>query len=113
MKTRKIICILIIVVFSLSACNAYEKEENSSHETVVINAGDATVNGYLLPDAASASAVSDYSNTAAYIGNKNSHIFHTADCSSAKNMKDTNKVFFENRNAAAESGYTPCKSCNP
>ena len=48
-----------------------------------------------------------------YIGNKNSHVFHTPDCSGVKNMNEKNKVTFESREAAVEAGYKPCSSCNP
>lgn len=50
---------------------------------------------------------------ASYIGNKNSHVFHTPDCGGVKNMNEKNKVTFENREEAVEAGYHPCSSCNP
>ena len=48
-----------------------------------------------------------------YIGNKNSHVFHTPDCGGVKNMSEKNKIEFESREAAVEAGYKPCSSCNP
>ena len=48
-----------------------------------------------------------------YVGNKNSHVFHYANCSGAKNMKEKNKVEFATREDAVKAGYTPCSSCNP
>lgn len=48
-----------------------------------------------------------------YIGNKNSKIFHNPDCSSVAKTKDKNKVVFSTRKEATESGYSPCKTCNP
>lgn len=49
----------------------------------------------------------------AYIGNKNSKVFHTPDCASVSEMSNKNKVNFQNRKDAEKSGYTPCGSCNP
>lgn len=48
-----------------------------------------------------------------YVGNKNSHIFHSSDCKSANKMSDENKVYFTSRSEATDSGYTPCQSCKP
>lgn len=50
---------------------------------------------------------------ATYVGNKNSKIFHLADCSSAEKMSEENKVYFNSRDDAVKEDYTPCKSCNP
>ncbi len=48
-----------------------------------------------------------------YVGNKNSKVFHSSDCSSVENTKDKNKVYFNTRDDAVNKGYTPCKACNP
>ena len=49
----------------------------------------------------------------AYIGNRNSRIFHHSWCASVRKMKDHNKVGFGSRDDAVNSGYRPCKNCNP
>ncbi len=48
-----------------------------------------------------------------YIGNKNSKKFHISTCDGIKNMKETNKVKFSNRDDAVQSGYSPCNTCQP
>lgn len=48
-----------------------------------------------------------------YIGNKNSKIFHYADCSSVGKMKAENRVGFSSRDEAIGGGYRPCKKCSP
>lgn len=48
-----------------------------------------------------------------YIGNKNTKKFHKRNCSSIGQMKESNKVPFDTRDAAVNSGYVPCKRCNP
>lgn len=48
-----------------------------------------------------------------YIGNKNSKVFHSSDCSSVSNMKDSNRVYFDNRKDAIDKGFSPCQACNP
>ena len=53
------------------------------------------------------------SQAANYIGNKNSHVFHTSDCGSVQKMSEKNKVAFDSREAAVEAGYKPCSTCNP
>ena len=48
-----------------------------------------------------------------YIGNKNSHVFHSASCNSVKDMKEKNKIEFQSRDEAITNGYKPCSRCNP
>jgi hypothetical protein len=49
----------------------------------------------------------------AFIGNKNSHVFHRSTCSSASSMSEKNKVAFSSREEAVDAGYKPCGKCNP
>lgn len=53
--------------------------------------------------------------TYSYIGNKNSHVFHYPDCDSVKDMKEKNKVYFEDttRDEVIENGFKPCGRCKP
>ncbi len=48
-----------------------------------------------------------------YIGNKSSRVFHLGSCKSVNKMSDKNKVYFDSRKQAAESGYSPCGYCKP
>ncbi|MBQ7999903.1 MAG: MBL fold metallo-hydrolase [Ruminococcus sp.] len=49
----------------------------------------------------------------AYIGNKNSKVFHLPACGSVSEMSDKNKVNFQSREDAVGAGYKPCGSCDP
>ena len=46
-----------------------------------------------------------------YIGNSGSKKLHLPSCSNLP--KEENRVYFENRETAISSGFTPCKGCNP
>ena len=48
-----------------------------------------------------------------YVGNKNSRVFHSPDCSSVSSMSEKNKVLFGSREQALEEGYLPCALCDP
>lgn len=48
-----------------------------------------------------------------YIGNKNTHIFHYATCSSVQEMNPSNEIMFNSREEAISQGYRPCKKCDP
>ena len=50
---------------------------------------------------------------ASYIGNKNTKKFHHPNCSSVKQMKDSNKVPLASREQAINLGYDPCGNCLP
>lgn len=50
-----------------------------------------------------------------YIANKNTKKFHYPGCKSVKQMKESNKVYFEGvtREYMIEQGYDPCGNCDP
>ena len=49
----------------------------------------------------------------AYVGSKNSEIYHLAGCSQAERIKAENLLGWESMEAAEASGRTPCKVCLP
>lgn len=72
--------------------------------------GESYAEGYAepIPDPVPGNGV------AAYIGNKNSMIFHLPDCGSVDKMKEKNKVYFYgDREEPISQGYEPCGGCNP
>ena len=49
-----------------------------------------------------------------YIANMNTKKFHYPSCSSVKQMKESNKWYFDgSRDELISQGYDPCKRCNP
>ncbi|MCJ7692689.1 MAG: hypothetical protein MUO22_04670 [Sedimentisphaerales bacterium] len=48
-----------------------------------------------------------------YVASKNSGVFHKPQCSSAKRIKSTNLVGYNNRAEAVEAGKRACKRCKP
>ena len=48
-----------------------------------------------------------------YVGNANSKVFHYSDCTSANKMNPANKIIFNSRDEAVQTGYRPCKKCKP
>lgn len=59
--------------------------------------------------------ISDIATTAVshiqIVGNKNSKIYHLADCPGAKAMNEANKIFFDSIEAALAAGYRAAKNC--
>ncbi len=128
--------VLILVLTALLLCGCTANQQALSKEDIVFNVPtDATVNGYLtgsaleeeaysqssgMPDVINpedtvvASAASTVSATAGdYCGNTNSKVFHSADCTSVSNMKESNKIYFKTREEFIANGYSPCGRCNP
>ena len=82
------------------------KETNTPEETL-----DRT-----LPEQTDAPALENSTEEpqVAYIANTNTKKFHYPDCSSVKDMKESNKLYFTGtRDELIEQGYQPCKRCNP
>ncbi len=75
-------------------------------DKIYISTNDATTEVNSLPTPTQAE-------TAPYIGNRNSKVFHLNTCGGIKDMKDKNKVEFSNREDATKAGYKPCASCKP
>ena len=48
---------------------------------------------------------------AAFVGNKDSKIYHKADCKMAAKMKAENKTTFATKEEAEKAGYKACKTC--
>ncbi|MEW6358735.1 MAG: Ada metal-binding domain-containing protein [Planctomycetota bacterium] len=45
------------------------------------------------------------------IGNKESKVYHKADCAAVKKMKEENKVEFASEEEAKKAEFKPCKKC--
>ncbi len=50
-----------------------------------------------------------------YVASKRSKgfVFHRPDCPHAKAILEENKTIFRNRDEALDSGYSPCRTCQP
>lgn len=80
--------------------------------TRVIGGGEtAVINGETANTAAA--DMDDAAGNAAYIGNRNTKKFHSPSCDSVREMKESNRVEFSDREEAIDAGYKPCGRCNP
>ncbi|HIU63712.1 MAG TPA: hypothetical protein IAB06_01550 [Candidatus Avacidaminococcus intestinavium] len=50
---------------------------------------------------------------ASYVGNVQLYKFHYFSCRYVGKMNEGNKVWFDKRQQAVNSGYVPCKACRP
>ncbi len=48
-----------------------------------------------------------------YVSSKNSQVFHSPECRSAKRIKPENLVGYNSRDEAIQAGKRPCKVCKP
>lgn len=62
---------------------------------------------------ASGAPAADQEQTASYIGNSNSKVYHDTRCQSVEDMKEKNRVAFLTADQAEAAGYRPCKNCCP
>ncbi|MHB0885513.1 MAG: Ada metal-binding domain-containing protein [Bacillota bacterium] len=51
--------------------------------------------------------------TGPFVGSKNSDVYHWPWCSSAKQIKPSNQVWFDTAANAQKAGYRPCSKCQP
>ena len=83
----------------------YSDADRVQTETYTEQSGGGTSNFQTYDD--------PYAGSAPYIGNANSRKFHYSWCSSVSDMKPSTRVEFYSRDDAVNSGYVPCKRCNP
>ena len=128
---RRYIAPLILCIILLCGCSA---KETSKENIEILEADGTPAKEYstlkeVLADSyagennqmpnyieAEDTAVADgnqVSVSATYFGNKNSKIFHKANCSSAQKTKEENRVYLSSRDEFVSKGYSPCKICSP
>ena len=74
---------------------------------------DLNLTSEVLDDTATTRSLPTDNQESVYIGNKKSHVFHSASCNSVKDMSEKNKIEFQSRDEAITKGYKPCSRCNP
>jgi len=73
----------------------------------------ANTSAIIVEPRASEVAVDSVSLGGQYVGSKNSSVFHSAGCRSAKRISAKNLVRYKSRSEAINSGKRPCKICKP
>ena len=48
-----------------------------------------------------------------FVGNKDTKVFHKADCVHVGKIKESNRTSFASAAEATKAGYHPCKVCKP
>lgn len=114
---KRFLALLISVVLIFSFCGCENKNINVEKAPIKINLPtDDSVNGYRKTDSeikTETIILNEATENYSYCGNKNSKKFHKANCSSLKNTKEENKVFYKTREEFINNSYSPCKKCNP
>ena len=57
------------------------------------------------------SSVSDGGQFAGYVASKSGTKYHLPWCAGAKQIKESNKIFFKTKEEAEKAGYTPASNC--
>lgn len=115
MKRLLALLISLLLIFTLSGCQT--KNTYNDKTPIKINLPtDDSVNGYRKNDSEIINGsiiVKETTENYKYFGNKNSKKFHKASCSSLKNTKEENKIFYKTREEFINNSYSACKNCNP
>lgn len=91
--------------------NTESKVDNSEVDKATISDESTVIEDpVVIEDKVSNESVTSIEDTI-YIGNKNSNKLHKDTCDNLP--KDINRIYFNSREDAINSGYEPCKSCNP
>ncbi len=115
MKRFLALFISILLVFTLSGCQTKDTAVNKTPVKINLPTDDS-VNGYRKNNSeikTETIIVNETTTSYSYCGNKNSKKFHKASCSSLKNTKEENKVFYKTKEEFISNNYSPCKKCNP
>ena len=121
-----------VLSFCLCACSNSKNAHKSAEQNRIIisESKDDSVNGYRVqqpqnnlraaeqkadnqPRTASAPAESKDDSQTLYYANTKTKKFHRSDCGIAQRTNNENLLITDNREELTQSGYSPCKKCNP
>ena len=90
-----------------AGCTVYRTDRLGT----VVAVSDGTDVSFLTERSGSPETGRGDTSGSAYIGNRNSQVFHRETC--ANLPAEQNRVTFDSREAAVSAGYRPCGGCNP
>lgn len=76
--------------------------------TTVVPAGDSRASSGVSPDSRLSGATSA---SGSYVASKNGSAYHLTTCPGAKQIKESNKVYFSTKKEAESAGYRPAGNC--
>lgn len=95
-----------------------QKDEQSVYELTAHAVGSASIScttegspSYAISVVAPEEPPLPAATSGAYVASKSGSKYHLPSCSSAKQIKTENQVFFQTPQQAEEQGYTPCARC--
>ena len=91
------------VDYSSSSYDSYDSYDSDYSSSSYFYDSDYSSNSYASEEVTGGS----------YVASKNSDKFHHSYCGHAERIKSKNRIYFSSRQEALNSGYDPCKSCNP
>lgn len=115
---RKALSFIVVFCLLICLCGCGANFET----TVTVNEPtDNSVNGYRLgqqelitgEQSEVIESTVNITGESVYYANKNSKKFHISSCGTAKRINEENLYITSDRNELINSGYSPCKSCNP
>ena len=117
---KRIISVLlcVLLIFSVCGCggNTEEPKPEKDTPTVILpnETAKQTLGGYRNENTAQDNLSEDNKNTTSqYYATKSTKKFHLSSCTYAAKIKSENLLKSNNRNELLNSGYEPCKNCNP
>lgn len=108
--------LLLVVLVGVSAFGlgqASVAEDAKENRLGPITRPQQMANGSVLPISTkpSTTTVGDSVTSGMYVASKSGSKYHLPWCGGAKQIKETNKVWFATKEAAEDAGYTPAANC--
>ncbi len=127
---KRILSIILATILLISVCGCVKpKYESDGTEIVALpdETTKQTVNGYkqpsgedqpetnitVVPDKNPNAETVNNAVSSEFIANGSTKKFHLSSCQYAKKIKEENLVKSNSRTELINSGYEPCKKCNP
>ena len=82
--------------------------DSSKDAPIMVAPGDSQVSSGALPDGRLSGATSV---NGSYVASKNGSAYHLTTCPGAKQIKESNKVYFYTKEEAESAGYRPAGNC--
>src|SRR3989344_1215374 len=82
--------------------------DSSQNASTTVIPGDLRASSGVLPDSSLSGAASA---SGSYVASKNGSAYHLTTCPGAKQIKESNKVYFYTKEEAESAGYRPAGNC--
>ena len=107
----KLFLVVLLITIAITAFGLGRLAERADHKPTIANAPASVILSNVSQKNEEAASIEAASGEEQYVASKSGTKYHYPWCPGAKQMKESNKIFFDSRTEAEAAGYTPAANC--